>query len=109
MGGTPPDVYRHDARCVSECDVFIMAPGAASTGLGIEAQIAANTEKLAILLLRTGERVSRMLLGCPNPNQIVVEYDTVEEALQKIDALIEKRVDRTRQGVFVFEDEVRVA
>lgn len=90
VAGTARDVYESDANCVRTCGAFIALPEVPSTGLGMELQIAISISKPTLVLHRTGVRITRMLLGSPNPNQEVADYGTVDEAVGHVGAFVDR-------------------
>jgi hypothetical protein len=90
--GTARDVYEFDSGCVKKCDAFVAECTHASLGVGVELQIAGTADKPTLILHKRGIRVSRMVLGIPNPRQEVEDYETPREALEAIEAFMSRHV-----------------
>lgn len=84
----PPQVYDIDRRHVATADLFILGAIYPSLGAGMELQLALESCSSVILIKKEGQRVSRMVLGCPAQIQIV-EY----KSLSDLDTKIEKAID----------------
>jgi 2'-deoxynucleoside 5'-phosphate N-hydrolase len=57
------DVYRHDVKALSQCDMIIAHVGAPSTGVGAELVMAVNNAMTVIGIAGTAETVSRFAEG----------------------------------------------
>lgn len=92
VSATPQDIYRveYDQVC-NKTSLLIVVAVAPSWGGGMEVQMA-NTNRVPIVLLCEREklksqRISRLLLGSPALME-VIEYDTQDEAIDKLKAWI---------------------
>jgi transcriptional regulator with XRE-family HTH domain len=84
-----PQVYDIDRRHVATADLFILGAIFPSFGAGMELQLALDSCSSVILIKKTGQRVSRMVVGCPAQVQIV-EYSE----LAHLDIRIKQAIDR---------------
>ena len=84
----PTQVYDIDRRHVATADLFILGAIFPSLGAGMEFQIALESCSSVILIKKKGERISRMVLGCPAQIQIV-EYERLED----LDTTVPKAID----------------
>lgn len=82
-----PKVYEVDKRELEQSDAMVAYVGEPSTGTGIEIEIAKNRSIPVYILYKKGQRVSRMLRGCPAvKDEIVFENET--DALAQFDRLL---------------------
>lgn len=98
MRGTDPElnpdvpaarVFQIDTYELEKSDVMIAYVGEPSTGTGQEVEYAREHNIPVYLLYPKGFHVSRMLTGSPNVKGII-EYETEEEGLTKLDELCKK-------------------
>ncbi len=84
-------VYEVDKSQLEQSDVMVAYVGEPSTGTGIEIEIA-NTRGIPVYLLyEKGQRVSRMLRGCPAVKGEIA-FETEEDALRQFDALLKSLI-----------------
>ena len=76
-------VYEIDQERVASADVIFLAALFPSLGAGMELQIALQSCSSIILLKKTGQRLSRMVSGCP-AIQKVVEFDDLDDLEEKV-------------------------
>lgn len=80
-------VYQIDEYELESSDLMIAYVGEPSTGTGQEIEYARQKNIPVYLMYEHGKHVSRMLIGSPNIKGEIT-YDTEEEALDKLDALL---------------------
>jgi hypothetical protein len=84
---TPQEVYRKDYEIVSNAKYIIAYVGKPSLGVGIEIEIAKNSNVFIILIFHKDDKISRMARGNPGVKRII-QYESKEDALNQIrDAL----------------------
>lgn len=86
-----PKVYEVDKMQLENSDVMVAYVGEPSTGTGIEIEIAKNKGIPVYILYEKGQRVSRMLRGCPAVKKELV-YENEDDALKQFDALLQELV-----------------
>jgi nucleoside 2-deoxyribosyltransferase len=80
--GTATDVYTVDLGNVRDCDAMIAMIDEPSIGLGMEIQYATSLKKQLLCLNRTGNDVTRMVIGASELGLLNLEtYDDEEDAL----------------------------
>jgi len=79
---SPQDVYARDVRWITECDFLLAEVSTPSHGVGYEIGYALSLGKRVLCLYRKGLKVSKMILGNPNPQLTVHLYETPEQAVQ---------------------------
>lgn len=82
-------VYHVDKEQLEKSDVMVAYVGEPSTGTGIEIEIAKNKGIPVYILYEKGQRVSRMLRGCPAVKKELI-YASEEDAITQFDALLKE-------------------
>jgi transcriptional regulator with XRE-family HTH domain len=77
------EVYEIDQERVATADLIILAAIFPSLGAGMELQLALQSCSSVILLKKSGQPLSRMVLGCPARLEII-EYNGLAELENKI-------------------------
>lgn len=85
---TPDDVYTRDTGWIRDCDVLVAEVSTPSHGVGYEIGFALSMQKNVLCLYQRGCKVSKMILGNPTPQLTVHAYDTIEEAIQLLNAYL---------------------
>jgi nucleoside 2-deoxyribosyltransferase len=83
LGMTDREIYDRDMAWLAEADVVVAEVTTPSLGVGYELASAEGLGKPIICLFRPslGRSLSAMLAG---PGMMVVEYETAQEALQRV-------------------------
>jgi nucleoside 2-deoxyribosyltransferase len=85
----PTQVYQADIKQLSHSDLMVAYMGEPSTGTGIEIEYA-NTHAIPVYILyEKGNRISRMLRGCPAVKKEIV-FTSPEDALKQFDTLLSR-------------------
>lgn len=87
---SPNDVYARDVRWITECDFLLAEVSTPSHGVGYEIGYALGLGKRVLCLYRKGRKVSKMILGNPNPKLSIHTYETPEQAVGLLSAYLEK-------------------
>lgn len=74
-----PEVYEIDQERVVAADLLVLAAVFPSLGAGMELQLALQSCSSVVLLRKKGQKLSRMVTGCPARMKIV-EYGNLDEA-----------------------------
>ena len=77
----PEDVYARDVAWIRGCDFLLAEVSTPSHGVGYEIGYALSLGKRVLCLHRQGCKVSKMILGNPDPQLTVKPYETVEGAV----------------------------
>ncbi len=77
------DVYETDRKRVVTADLIILAAIHPSLGAGMELQLAHQACSPVILLRKAGQKISRMVTGCPVPMEDV-EYSSLKDLEGKL-------------------------
>ncbi len=78
----PEEVYGRDIAWIEACDLLVAEISTPSHGVGYEIGFALGLGKPVLCLYRQGVRVSKMILGNPDPRLTVQAYKTSEEAIR---------------------------
>ncbi|HJS20174.1 MAG TPA: nucleoside 2-deoxyribosyltransferase [Anaerolineales bacterium] len=78
----PFEVYSRDVNWIRACDVLIAEVSAPSHGVGYEIGYALGLGKPVLALYQEGCRVSKMISGNPDPNLLVMAYESPERAVE---------------------------
>jgi hypothetical protein len=78
----PQDVYARDVAWIKSCDLLLAEVSTPSHGVGYEIGYALSLGKKVLCLHRKGGKVSKMILGNPDSNLTVYDYETGEQAVQ---------------------------
>ncbi|MEX0918109.1 MAG: hypothetical protein WDZ93_03055 [Candidatus Paceibacterota bacterium] len=88
--GDEGQVYTHDRRCTEQADLCVFICDYPSIGLGIEIAFRFLTGKPMLCFARDGQRVTRMLLGMCQFEEIPFHrYDFVDEIV----SLVKERLE----------------
>jgi nucleoside 2-deoxyribosyltransferase len=77
----PEDVYARDVAWIKGCDFLLAEVSTPSHGVGYEIGYALSLGKRVLCLHREGCKVSKMILGNPDPQLTVKSYKTTEQAV----------------------------
>jgi transcriptional regulator with XRE-family HTH domain len=80
---SPREVYETDRERVTTADLLILASIFPSLGAGMELQLAHQSCSSVILLRKKGQKLSRMVTGCPVPMEIL-EYNNLKDLEGKL-------------------------
>lgn len=83
------EVYEIDQTRVASADVIFLATIFPSLGAGMELQLALQSCSSIILLKKKGQKLSRMVLGCPAIQEII-EFDDLSELEEKVTEVLNK-------------------
>jgi nucleoside 2-deoxyribosyltransferase len=93
---TPEDVYTRDTGWIRECDLLLAEVSTPSHGVGYEIGFALSLGKKVLCLHQQGCKVSKMILGNPHPQLTVCAYETIEQAIDLLNAyLVNLRNERS--------------
>lgn len=81
----PKEVYARDVAWIKACDFLLAEVSTPSHGVGYEIGYALSQGKKVLCLHRKGDRVSKMILGNPDPQLTVHEYETPEQAVELLE------------------------
>jgi nucleoside 2-deoxyribosyltransferase len=82
---TPEDVYARDVAWIKGCDFLLAEVSTPSHGVGYEIGLALSLGKRVLCLHRQGCKVSKMILGNPDPQLSVRAYSTVDQAVNLLE------------------------
>jgi nucleoside 2-deoxyribosyltransferase len=82
---TPEDVYARDVAWIKGCDFLLAEVSTPSHGVGYEIGMALSLGKRVLCLHRQGCKVSKMILGNPDPQLSVRAYTTVDQAVNLLE------------------------
>jgi 2'-deoxynucleoside 5'-phosphate N-hydrolase len=85
----PEDVYARDVAWIRGCDFLLAEVSTPSHGVGYEIGYALSLGKRVLCLHREGCKVSKMILGNPDPQLVVRPYETVDGAIQTLNSYLE--------------------
>ena len=85
----PEEVYARDVAWIAGCDLLLAEISTPSHGVGYEIGYALSLGKPVFCLHRQGCKVSKMILGNPDPQLTVRSYGTPEQAVQMLNAYLE--------------------
>ena len=88
-------MYRIDLKETVTSDLIILHVNAPSTGLGIEAQLAANAAVPRVIVSPTAVSISRMLLGVPADDLGQIAYDDIAD----LEAQLKSRLPDIARGI----------
>ena len=77
---TAEEVFARDTGWIMGCDLLVAEVSTPSHGVGYEIGYALSLGKKVLCLHRQGVKVSKMLLGNPEPHLTVRSYETIEQA-----------------------------
>ena len=85
----PEEVYARDVAWIAGCDLLLAEISTPSHGVGYEIGYALSHGKPVFCLHRQGRKVSKMILGNPDPHLTVRTYGTPEQAVQLLNTYLE--------------------
>jgi nucleoside 2-deoxyribosyltransferase len=85
---TAEEVYERDVSWIRECDWLLAEVSTPSHGVGYEIGLALSLGKKVLCLYRQGRKVSKMILGNPQPLLSVRSYETIEEGIYILDTYL---------------------
>lgn len=77
----PFEVYQRDVNWIMSCDLLLAEVSTPSHGVGYEIAYALSIHKPVFCLYRSRVSVSKMILGNLDPNLVVRNYATPDEAI----------------------------
>lgn len=77
----PVEVYQRDVNWIMSCDLLLAEVSTPSHGVGYEIAYALSIHKPVFCLYRNRVKVSKMILGNLDPNLVVRNYATPDEAI----------------------------
>jgi len=101
---TPEEVYRRDVAWIRESDCLVAEVSAPSLGVGYEICYALSHDKPVLCLHQRGEPLSKMILGCTEPNIAVRDYADEPEALALIDTFLHSVAGRAPEEERMLRD-----
>ena len=93
------EVYEIDQERVATSDLLILAAVFPSLGAGMELQLALQSCSSVILLKKKGQKLSRMVTGCPARMEIV-EYESLDDLQEGLPTALDELVPRISQFRF---------
>ena len=87
------DVYGRDVAWITGCDLLLAEISTPSHGVGYEIGYALGLGKRVLCLHRQGRKISKMILGNPDPRLTVRAYTTPEEAVHLLNAYLAEMID----------------
>ena len=85
---TPEDVFQRDVNWVKGCDALVAEVSTPSHGVGYEIALAESLGKPIFCCYEKGKRVSKMILGNPYSRYRVISYQSSEEAVHHMRAVL---------------------
>jgi nucleoside 2-deoxyribosyltransferase len=85
---TPEEVYARDVAWIRGCDFLLAEVSTPSHGVGYEIAFALSLKKKVLCLHRQGCKVSKMILGNPDPQLTIRPYTTIEQAVQLLNSYL---------------------
>ncbi len=80
----PEEVYKRDIDWIETCDALIAEVSTPSHGVGYEIAYALGRGKRVLCCFLQGTPVSKMITGNPDPNLVVSDYRSAEDALRLV-------------------------
>lgn len=84
IDGTAEEVYAHDIKCVTDCDLLLAEISYPAIGLGFEIATALQLNKKVLAVAKETAKVSRLILGVNHSNYRFYRYNQTEEILNLI-------------------------
>ena len=75
------DVYQRDVAWVQGCDAVVAEVSTPSHGVGYEIALALTLGKPVLCCYRTGQPVSKMILGNNHPALVIASYENKNQAV----------------------------
>jgi len=85
----PSEVYARDVDWINGCDLLLAEVSTPSHGVGYEIGYALSLRKKVLCLHRESRKVSKMILGNPDPQLTVMSYKTPEQALRLLQSYMD--------------------
>lgn len=85
---SPHDVYARDIAWITGCDLLLAEISTPSHGVGYEIGYALARGKRVLCLHRQGRKISKMILGNPDPRLTVHSYTTPEQAVDLLNSYL---------------------
>jgi nucleoside 2-deoxyribosyltransferase len=85
----PAEVYTRDVAWIRGCNFLLAEVSTPSHGVGYEIGYALSVGKHVLCLYRQGCKVSKMILGNPDPQLTVKPYESVDGAVAILYAYLE--------------------
>ncbi len=85
---SPHDVYARDVAWIEGCDLLLAEISTPSHGVGYEIGYALSLGKRVLCLHRQGRKISKMILGNPDPRLTVHSYTTAEQAVNLLNTYL---------------------
>ena len=86
---TPEEVYARDVGWIKGCDFLLAEVSTPSHGVGYEIGFALSHGKKVLCLHRQGGKVSKMILGNPDPQLTIHSYSTIDQAIHLLNTYME--------------------
>ena len=86
----PEEVYARDVGWITGCDCLVAEVSTPSHGVGYEIGYALSLGKKVLCLYRQGRKVSKMILGNPDPQLTILTYSKPEQAVSLLNSYLEK-------------------
>jgi nucleoside 2-deoxyribosyltransferase len=86
----PKEIYARDTAWIRGCDMLLAEVSTPSHGVGYEIGYALSQGKKVLCLHRKSSKVSKMILGNPDPMLTVCAYETPEEAVHLLHTYLQK-------------------
>ena len=83
------DIYNRDISWIKECDILIADVSIPSLGVGYEISYAEKLNKKIICIYEKDTNLSAMISG--NNNLIKIEYNNIDDLINKIDNIMQVR------------------
>jgi nucleoside 2-deoxyribosyltransferase len=87
---TAEEVYARDVGWITECDLLVAEVSTPSHGVGYEIGYALSLGKKVLCLYRQDRKVSKMILGNPDPQLTIHTYTKPEQAVSLLNSYFEK-------------------
>jgi nucleoside 2-deoxyribosyltransferase len=87
---TPEEVYDRDVGWIRGCDLLLAEVSTPSHGVGYEIGYALSLGKKVLCLYRHDRKVSKMILGNPDPRLTIASYTTPEQAVNFLNSYLDK-------------------
>jgi 2'-deoxynucleoside 5'-phosphate N-hydrolase len=87
---TPEEVYARDIGWITESDLLVAEVSTPSHGVGYEIGYALSLGKQVLCLYRQDRKVSKMILGNPDPQLTIITYTKPEQAVSLLTSYLEK-------------------
>lgn len=88
------DVYSRDVAWITDCELLLAEVSTPSHGVGYEIGYALALGKRVLCLHHQGCKVSKMILGNPNPQMTVHSYETPEQAVHLLNTYLASMPDK---------------